>query len=175
MTQRSRVQILGTDLGDKGQGIRDLRGVSGHRSRRPAKARRSTKTRREARLFRPAAEYVNLHGKEGVDGSSPSEGFPKRPAKGQFVLPAMARFRRFAGTRRVHFRTGGHSRARATSRDTAGMCSRSSSASTHSRGSCKEAHLVARTGAMLTPSLTREGSALPRSRRSSNSSTSTPI
>ncbi len=31
----------------------------------------------------------------------------------------MARFRRFAGTRRVHFRPGGHLRARATSRDLA--------------------------------------------------------
>ena len=60
----------------------------------------------------------NLHGKEGVDGSSPSEGFGESPAKGPVVLPAMARFRFFAGTRRVHFGTGGHSRARATSRDT---------------------------------------------------------
>ena len=30
-------------------------------------------------------------GKEGVDGSSPSEGFDKIPAKGHFVLPEMAR------------------------------------------------------------------------------------
>jgi hypothetical protein len=30
----------------------------------------------------------------------------------------MAGFRRFAGTRRVHLGAGGHSRARATSRDT---------------------------------------------------------
>src|SRR6266540_6130268 len=59
------------------------------------------------------------NGKEGVDGSSPSEGLPKRPANGHLVLPAMARFRHFTGTRRVHFGTGGHSRARATSRDTA--------------------------------------------------------
>jgi len=42
----------------------------------------------------------------------------KSPANGHVVLPAMARFV-FAGTRRVHFGTGGHSRARATTRDTA--------------------------------------------------------
>ncbi len=59
------------------------------------------------------------HDKEGVDGSSPSEGLHASPANGPMVLPAMARFRRFAGTRRVHFGTGGHSRACATSRDTA--------------------------------------------------------
>src|SRR5205823_5061283 len=29
----------------------------------------------------------NFHGKEGVDGSSPSEGFEKRPAKSHFALP----------------------------------------------------------------------------------------
>src|SRR6266540_1488686 len=61
----------------------------------------------------------NFHGKEGVDGSSPSEGLSKSPANGHIVLPAMARFGFFAGTRRVHFGTGGHSRARATFRDTA--------------------------------------------------------
>src|SRR5919106_1493716 len=61
----------------------------------------------------------NLHGKEGVDGSSPSEGLHKSPANGHVVLPAMAKFRRLAGTRRVHFGTGGHSRAHATSRDAA--------------------------------------------------------
>src|SRR6266536_4404277 len=55
----------------------------------------------------------------GVDGSSPSEGLSKGPANGHFMLPAAARFRFFAGTRRVHFGTGGHSTARATSRDTA--------------------------------------------------------
>ena len=59
------------------------------------------------------------HGKEGVDGSSPSEGLHKSPANGHVVLPAVARFRFFAGTRRVHFGTGGHSRARTTSRGTA--------------------------------------------------------
>jgi hypothetical protein len=57
----------------------------------------------------------NFHGKEGVDGSSPSEGLHKFPANGHIVLATMARFGRFAGTRRVHFWTGGHSRACATS------------------------------------------------------------
>src|SRR6476659_3136830 len=41
----------------------------------------------------------NFHGKEGLDGSSPSEGFKKSPAKGLVVLPAVARSRFFAGTR----------------------------------------------------------------------------
>jgi hypothetical protein len=59
------------------------------------------------------------HGKEGVDGSSPSEGLLRSPANGHMMLPAMARFRDFAGTRRVHFGTGGHLRARATSRGAA--------------------------------------------------------
>ena len=60
-----------------------------------------------------------FHGKEGVDGSSPSEACTKALQMGILVLPAMAKFRRFAGTRRVHFGTGGHSRARAASRGTA--------------------------------------------------------
>jgi hypothetical protein len=60
----------------------------------------------------------HVHGKEGVDGSSPSEGFHKVPANGHVVLPVVARFRFFAGTRRVHFGTSGHSQARVTSRDT---------------------------------------------------------
>ena len=34
-------------------------------------------TRRQARFLRFAPERFNLHGKEGVDGSSPSEGFAK--------------------------------------------------------------------------------------------------
>src|SRR6266536_2079425 len=39
----------------------------------------------------PPVPSLHLHGKEGVDGSSPSEGFDKIPAKGHFVLPEMAR------------------------------------------------------------------------------------
>ena len=31
----------------------------------------------------------NLHGKEGVDGSSPSEGFGKKPANGALTCPIL--------------------------------------------------------------------------------------
>jgi hypothetical protein len=55
------------------------------------------------------------HGKEGVDGSSPSDGFDKSPANWPIVLSDLARLSG-AGTRRVHIPgTGGHSRASATS------------------------------------------------------------
>jgi hypothetical protein len=64
-----------------------------------------------------SGEKPRIYGKEGVDGSSPSEGLLESPANGHIVLPAMARFGFFAGTRRVHFGTGGHSRAFATSPD----------------------------------------------------------
>ena len=63
----------------------------------------------------------HLHGKEGVDGSSPSEGLHKSLANRHFVLPVMARLRVFAGTRRVHFGASGHSRSRPTSRGTRGL------------------------------------------------------
>ncbi len=53
------------------------------------------------------------HGKEGVDGSSSSEDLNRNPTNVEgFVLPALARCRRFAGTRRVHFGTGGHAIAK---------------------------------------------------------------
>jgi hypothetical protein len=39
---------------------------------------------------------VNLHGKEGVDGSSPSEGFRKQTAK-RLLQKALAGFLLFAG------------------------------------------------------------------------------
>jgi membrane-associated phospholipid phosphatase len=61
---------------------------------------------------------LHCRGKEGVDGSSPSEGFRKSPGNRHVVLPAMARFQVCAGMRRVHFGTGGHSRTHVTSRDT---------------------------------------------------------
>jgi len=67
------------------------------------------KARRQALFQRHIAD-----GKEGVGGSSPPEGLRKSPANGHTVLSVLARFRLFAGTRRVHFGTGGHSRARAT-------------------------------------------------------------
>jgi hypothetical protein len=81
----------------------------------------------------------------------------KSPANGHMMLPAMARFRDFAGTRRVHFGTGGHLRARATSRDAARACSTDSIASTESESSCKPTVVVARAGAKLTTSFAREG------------------
>jgi hypothetical protein len=60
------------------------------------------------------------HGKEGVDGSSPPEGLQKNPCKWAYiVLPATTKTSVVTGTRRAHFGTGGHSRAGATSRDTA--------------------------------------------------------
>ena len=39
----------------------------------------------------------HLHGKEGVDGSSPSEGFTKSPANGPFLLSAQTPCRRRRG------------------------------------------------------------------------------
>ena len=66
-------------------------------TRTAAKAHRSWKTRPEPHLLRPVEPVRNLHGKEGVDGSSPSEGFTKSPANGPFCcLP-----RRSAGDSRV--------------------------------------------------------------------------
>ena len=51
---------------------------------------------------------IGAHGKEGVDGSSPSEVFDKIPANEPIVLPVLAR-PACAGTRRVHIPgTGGH-------------------------------------------------------------------
>jgi hypothetical protein len=44
-----------------------------------------------------------------VSGSSPEKGLLKRPANERVVLPVSAKSRRFAGTRRVHFGTSGHS------------------------------------------------------------------
>src|SRR5437588_5433096 len=35
----------------------------------------------------------HLHGKEGVDGSSPSEGSSKSPASGRLLLPRLVAFR----------------------------------------------------------------------------------
>jgi hypothetical protein len=43
----------------------------------------------EARLLRPADFRRYLLGKEGVDGSSPSEGFDELPAKRHVRLPPL--------------------------------------------------------------------------------------
>jgi hypothetical protein len=79
------------------------------------------------------------------------------PANGDFMLPVVTRFRFFAGTRRVHFGTGGHPRARATPRDTAWDV-----LETLDRDHLLEKFLqnrlgVAHTDATLTPSFAREG------------------
>src|SRR5215211_5647615 len=66
-----------------------------------------------------AQQVEHLHGKEGVDGSSPSEGLHRSPANGPILLSALARFPLSAGTRRAHFGTGEHSRACAASPGTA--------------------------------------------------------
>src|SRR5262249_15778728 len=55
------------------------------------------KTRREVRLVRPAARARILHGKEGVDGSSPSEGFTKVPANRHFVVACSLNVRTHSG------------------------------------------------------------------------------
>ena len=45
----------------------------------------------ETRMSRPPP---NVHGKEGVDGSSPSEGFAEVPASGPVLLPVSATMER---------------------------------------------------------------------------------
>jgi hypothetical protein len=64
----------------------------------------------------PSVPPLNLHGKEGIDGSSPSESLNNALQMGTQCCLKW-RHGRFAGTRRVHLGTSGHSRAR-TSRDT---------------------------------------------------------
>jgi hypothetical protein len=82
----------------------------------------------------------------------------KSPANGHLVLPAMATLRRFAGTRRVHFGTGGHFRAtRDVSRRTEGRGRRESIGTTGAENSCKNQFGVAHAGASLTTSFAREG------------------
>ena len=101
----------------------------------------------------PPLPPQNLRGKEGVDGSSPSEGLHKSPANRPTVLSAMAKNGRFAGTRRVHFRTGGHSRHARHCLEHA----RDAPRPTNSKSSCKQAIDVARAGATLTSPFAREG------------------
>jgi hypothetical protein len=76
------------------------------------------------------------------------------------MLPAMARFRDFAGTRRVHFGTGGHLRARATSRGAAWDADETGDRDDGSESSCKPTFCIARGGAKLTISFAREVVAL---------------
>jgi hypothetical protein len=51
----------------------------------------------QTRMSRPPP---HVHGKEGVDGSSPSEGLYESPANRYIVLPVVARYRFVAGMRR---------------------------------------------------------------------------
>ena len=89
---------------------------------RPHAGQASSSASSGLRCFR-ARRDPGVAALDGVGGrrfESPSEGLHKSPAYGHIVLPAGPTIsRRLAGTRRVHFGTGGHSRARATSRDTA--------------------------------------------------------
>ena len=85
-------------------------------------------------------------------------GIAQSPANAIFVLPAMARSRPFAGTRRYILGltgTRGHARRLATQ---PGTCSRHSIATAHSKSSCNSSLAVARDGAKLATSFTREGS-----------------
>jgi hypothetical protein len=69
---------------------RPLGSARGTRRGRPQRHLAPSKTRREARILRPADEHFNLHGKEGVDRSSPSEGSPpiqNRPQMSGLLLP----------------------------------------------------------------------------------------
>ena len=55
------------------------------------KPHRSTKNKAGSANLQPADEHVNLHGKEGVDGSSPSEGSAKFPLISPFrLLPSQS-------------------------------------------------------------------------------------
>jgi hypothetical protein len=99
----------------------------------------------------------NLHGKEGVDGSSPSEGLHKCPANATFLCCLRWRDLDASRVRDGYILTGGHSRARATSRDTAWNV-----LETLDRDRSLEKFLqldlaVARPGAKLATSFTREG------------------
>jgi hypothetical protein len=107
-------QVLGTGAGVPGVGEGAWRTGCERRRKRP----RSRDYEAGSRFHGDTPALPKPRCKEGVDGSSPSEGLHKSPANGHIVLPVMARSGRFAGTRRVHSGTGGHSRARASSCDT---------------------------------------------------------
>jgi hypothetical protein len=66
-------QVLGTGGGR----LKATQGRSPTKPRRTARPRRHKKTRREARWEQSATGDFNHHGKEGIDGSSPSEGSEK--------------------------------------------------------------------------------------------------
>jgi hypothetical protein len=61
---------------------------------------RPPKPRKQAKSVAVGCDWLPRasNGKEGVGGSSPSEGFEKNPANGRVVLPATAKSPTFAGT-----------------------------------------------------------------------------
>ena len=142
---------LGTDLGDR---FRATRGPSG----RLAEANKgrpnrivTRKTRREARLVRRTDELLNLHGKEGVDGSSPSEGLPKVPANRHLVVVCLLNTRTHSG----HIcGTRDASRRLATSCDT---LKQASVKHPDRQNACSKTTSVVWQDAKATPSLQRGG------------------
>ena len=72
----------GQVLGGRCRLLRATRGGSRNTSERFATPHRSTKNKAEARLLQPARERFSLHGKEGVAGSSPAEGFTVQAVSG---------------------------------------------------------------------------------------------
>ena len=79
----------------------------------------------------------------------------RKPCKWAFLLSAWTQRRRLAGTRRVHFRTRGHSRARAASSDHRRSLPIQLPAT---ESACKQAVYIAGAGAEATTSFARDGS-----------------
>jgi hypothetical protein len=79
----SQIRLLITDLrGEYGAFMEP----SGRNQWQPVANRRPRKRRNQAKTVATGCDQLpwDLDGKEGVDGSSPSEGFTKRPANGLF-------------------------------------------------------------------------------------------
>jgi hypothetical protein len=81
-------QMLGTGFGDRFEASPGVSGPLEKRWTDRLKRRKCTKTKREARFSAPRSNFKILHGKEGVRGSSPREGF------GKFLL--ISSFRRLS-------------------------------------------------------------------------------
>ena len=152
----------GLSLTERHQSERVAPGSHGHAKRdgsRLLATRAKPHRYAQTRMRRPPP---HVHGKEGVDGSSPSDCLNKSPVNGEFVLPVVARFRFFAGTRRVHVGTGGHSRARTASRDTAYGCRWARSRPSKPVSPSKRAIAVVRSGGARAPSSVERGFLLMR-------------
>jgi hypothetical protein len=110
---------LGIGFGDRFAGSE---GRSGSFKEMVQQAEKPAELQGKARYQAPSRHRIaadrSLHGKEGVDGSSPSEGLYKSPANGLMLSSVPTQFGLVAGTRRVHFGTSGHARASAPSRGT---------------------------------------------------------